>query len=94
MERKLMKITANTRFTVLKRTDGQWLDDDNMDWMGKLPGPYKPAAAFHSKHPEFLVIRGEYDRATVESALGASDFEYSIIEGPDNPELPFHIPKD
>lgn len=92
MERKVMGIDNSTKFTVLRRPNGLWLDEHNFDWIGNLPGIYNPVISHLPSKPEFVVLRGEYSKTEVEGALGASDFEHSIIEGPNNSELPFAIP--
>lgn len=83
----LVERRKEAKFTVLKRPGGRW-----QDWeQDRLSLCLKPMAvvATHPRHPEFLVIANEYLRDDIIRALQNSNFEYQVLQGWNNPDLPF-----
>ena len=74
------------KFTVLRRPKGWSRQEADMLSCGLEPGA---VVAIHPKHPEFLVIALEYSREAIAAVLGVSDFDHKILQGYNNPDLPF-----
>jgi len=78
------------KVTILRRPNGSWSQRE----VGILTNGLKPLAVIHvlPRLPEILMIREEWGRAAIESVLGVRDFEHEVLEGYDNPKLPFPVP--
>lgn len=81
-------LRRKTKFTVLKRPNGNWSPLEVGQIVCGLPVELQQ----HQGHPEFLVLLGEFNQTAIEGLLkGKKQFEYRIVTGYDNPELPFRI---
>jgi len=82
----LVERRRKAKFTVLRRQKGWSRQEADALACGLKPGA---VVATHPKHPEFLVIALEYSREAVAAVLGVSDFDHKIVQGYNNPDLPF-----
>jgi len=91
MDMDLRKRRSQAKVTVLKKPEGETWSTPELD---SLIGCLMPMAMLHINpaHPIFLMIRGEYPRGRIAELVGGTEFEYSVIEGLDNPDLPFEVP--
>ena len=84
----VMDLRRKAKFTVLKRPNGQWSPLEVDQLVNGLPAELQQ----YPRHPEFLVLLGEFDQATIDGLLTRKEnFEYKVLTGYDNPELPFRV---
>jgi len=76
---------AKRMITVLTKTSGHWTQREDSRIMTTI---HKPMSGIPLS-PEILLLDGEYDREMIANAIGHNDFELKVVEGLDNPELPF-----
>ena len=87
-----MTIRENRRkakITILRRSTG-W----SMDEVRALVYGLKPFSIVHQhpQQPQVLMIREAWTKEEIVGVLKKDDFEYVVLQGYDNPELPFSVP--
>ena len=83
----LQERRKNAKFTVLRRPGKTWNQGETTILStGLYPGA---VVAMHPRYPEILVIANEHALGAIVAVLGTSDFEYRVLRGWDNPDLPF-----
>ena len=84
MDPELVKNRQEAKFTVLKRKEN-W-DRNEVRFLGnKLSSDVYQNA----QYPDILIIEGEHSREKIIAIIGRNIGEYRIIEGYENPDLPF-----
>lgn len=76
--RQQMKLTVLTRST-------PW----TMIEINSLLLPPSFTNASHRGHPGVLILIGEYSRNAIEAVIPDHSFELQVVQGYDNPSLPF-----
>ncbi len=71
--------------TVLRRQGGTWSPTET----GKLVDNFKTPIHGHPEHPEYIIADGVIHQDDIQIVLGVNDFELKMVEGMDNPRLPF-----
>ncbi|HLC99837.1 MAG TPA: hypothetical protein VJC11_02645 [Patescibacteria group bacterium] len=75
---------AQQKVTVLKKKDA-WSDTE----VGLAVTGLCTAVCGHPKHPNVLLLAGEFSKDTIATFILERNFECEVVQGMDNPQLPF-----
>jgi hypothetical protein len=79
------------KFTVLRKTNcPAWVPAAS----GQLATGLMTDVYSSPKHLDTLMLFGEFSKEQIERVLGYSTFSVEVIQGTDNPKLPFRPPLD
>jgi hypothetical protein len=84
------RLRGKTKFTILNRPNGIWTDAE-VSWLVHYLKPFSIVHT-HPGRPSYIMIRDEHSESEIVRVLGTEDFEYKVVAGFDNPELPFAVP--
>ncbi|MDP3770090.1 MAG: hypothetical protein Q8R40_04095 [bacterium] len=80
----IRKKRAQQKVTVLRRVNGHWSTSE----IEILVVHTRNSVSSHPMYPEVLLLPGELLREHL-MALIQGEFEYTVVEGMDNPAMPF-----
>ena len=80
----IKEMRAKEKVTVLRRANGHW----SVSEIEILVAHTRNSVSSHPMYPEVLLLPGEPLRERL-MALIQGEFEYTVVQGMDNPNLPF-----
>ena len=76
---------ARRMITMITKADGHWSQRE----CGRIQAAIRNSISGSPLHPNVLALNGEHAREVVAAAISHDNFELKVIQGLDNPDLPF-----